>query len=582
MTLAADIATIQTDTGLLHQVVHGSPATSVSTEGGMVPSLARVLSLMNYGTLRGAWATGTAYAANDIVTESSLWYRALSAHTSGATFAGDLSGGKWMIAATTADALMATATGGSTARNLAAHLSDSLSVLDFGAVGDGVTDDTTAFNNALATLKPIYAPPGTYVVGDVAMPAGSMLHGRNAGGYGSLTAGSSVLKRKAGCTRIINRTGWSIIRSVAFDGVDKTCVGIGGAYGGEVSNCYIQFCTYGINAEYHGIIADSNTIYGCTTGIRNPVDSRIHNNTVAASTASGVILESGANDNIIAANKLEWNEGYNLKLSGANHNTIVGNVIDRGYVGGIYVGQGAAFNTIAGNMLRRNGRNDAGASEADAHFILNNCDNLVISGNATKVGVNDDGSGANTPKYVIKSVNACSNLVITGNDFTGFTSATCLNYSTQPTPIIQRHNLGVDAQELGTKYGASGGRQYLAYAFQHWLTAAATEVALTVADKAIGTYSRSVRRLVVMCRNTTTQTTYVAEFHILVSRGSGSATVSASAGFGEIGTAGAIGIGGGTVLSVTFTSVAADASTYELSLTNINATQDMSVTLELT
>ena len=40
------------------------------------------------------------------------------------------------------------------------------SVKDYGAVGDGVTDDTMAINNAFATagsLKAVYFPPGNYV-----------------------------------------------------------------------------------------------------------------------------------------------------------------------------------------------------------------------------------------------------------------------------------------------------------------------------------------------------------------------------------------------------------------------------------
>lgn len=41
--------------------------------------------------VRGAWATSTAYAAKDVVSNSGTWYIALDAHTSGATFAGDLS-----------------------------------------------------------------------------------------------------------------------------------------------------------------------------------------------------------------------------------------------------------------------------------------------------------------------------------------------------------------------------------------------------------------------------------------------------------------------------------------------------------
>lgn len=49
-------------------------------------------------------------------------------------------------------------------RTIYQKLSDIVSVKDFGAVGDGTTDDTTAINNALAANSAIYFPAGTYLV----------------------------------------------------------------------------------------------------------------------------------------------------------------------------------------------------------------------------------------------------------------------------------------------------------------------------------------------------------------------------------------------------------------------------------
>lgn len=48
--------------------------------------------------------------------------------------------------------------------NVEAKLAETVSVMDFGAVGDGVADDTTAFANAIAASNAIYVPPGTYLV----------------------------------------------------------------------------------------------------------------------------------------------------------------------------------------------------------------------------------------------------------------------------------------------------------------------------------------------------------------------------------------------------------------------------------
>lgn len=46
-----------------------------------------------------------------------------------------------------------------------------VNVLDFGAVGDGVADDTAAGTAALATGKPVYWPTGTYKVSPITTPA---------------------------------------------------------------------------------------------------------------------------------------------------------------------------------------------------------------------------------------------------------------------------------------------------------------------------------------------------------------------------------------------------------------------------
>jgi len=57
-----------------------------------------------------------------------------------------------------------TATGSSQARSLAKRFADVVNVLDYGAKGDGVTDDTTAIQNALNVTGTIYFSAGTYKI----------------------------------------------------------------------------------------------------------------------------------------------------------------------------------------------------------------------------------------------------------------------------------------------------------------------------------------------------------------------------------------------------------------------------------
>ena len=55
-----------------------------------------------------------------------------------------------------------TATDSTTARSLADRFGDVVNVLDFGAKGDGVTDDTTAIEAAISSGKVVYVPRGSY------------------------------------------------------------------------------------------------------------------------------------------------------------------------------------------------------------------------------------------------------------------------------------------------------------------------------------------------------------------------------------------------------------------------------------
>lgn len=63
-----------------------------------------------------------------------------------------------------ASPMQTSAIGGNTARSLGAHAADSIRIEDFGAVGNGSTDDSAAFIAAIATMRPVRLGPKTYIV----------------------------------------------------------------------------------------------------------------------------------------------------------------------------------------------------------------------------------------------------------------------------------------------------------------------------------------------------------------------------------------------------------------------------------
>lgn len=110
------------------------------------------------------------------------------------------------LAASTGSSLVGhIATGtGATARTTQAKLRDFVSVKDFGAVGDGVTNDSTAIQAALTAGagRAVYFPGGTYLISaTLTVPADTMVTGD---GYGSViyqgTRERNVFSLNSNCT----------------------------------------------------------------------------------------------------------------------------------------------------------------------------------------------------------------------------------------------------------------------------------------------------------------------------------------------------------------------------------------------
>lgn len=89
---------------------------------------------------------------------------------------------------------------GAVARNVTDKVKEAVSVRDFGAVGDGVADDTTAFQSALAAHAAVFVPAGTYrITGTLVLGNGQSLFGV---GQGSVIAASAdtfhIVEMRAG------------------------------------------------------------------------------------------------------------------------------------------------------------------------------------------------------------------------------------------------------------------------------------------------------------------------------------------------------------------------------------------------
>ncbi|NBB84295.1 MAG: hypothetical protein GVY28_12935 [Alphaproteobacteria bacterium] len=132
---------------------------------------------------------------------------------------------------------------GAVERTVQGRLGDRVSVKDFGAVGDGLTDDTAAILAALAAAAAVHAPAGTYLVGaPIRVGGGQSLTGDGA---------ASVLKATA--------AGIAVVELVAERALVADLAVEGGAVGVKL---------YGRDAPARHCRVSGVRIDGATTGLQ--------------------------------------------------------------------------------------------------------------------------------------------------------------------------------------------------------------------------------------------------------------------------------------------------------------------------
>ena len=247
------------------------------------------------------WLTATFYAVGkNVIQGNNNLYRALVAHTSG-VFATDLAAGNWVLVATLAqiplpsvgalggafskavttnrfltglgtdghlidgrpDAVDVTFTAaGGTQRSLDARLKDFYNIKDYGAVGDGVTDDAPAFRAAIDLLpagSTIRVPQGKYLMNSARNGAVIDLTGANAGkgisiigdgwnvvynGAWTASVGSTVFLLGAsitGATDFIHLSGSGTLGTIGMQFRDFLLTTTSGIYAGAVGRHGIFF-----------------------------------------------------------------------------------------------------------------------------------------------------------------------------------------------------------------------------------------------------------------------------------------------------------------------------------------------------
>lgn len=315
----------------------------------------------------------------------------------------------------------------------------SINILDFGAVGDGQTDCTlaiqTAIDKAAETQTTVFAPAGTYLTGQLKVPAHVGLMGEP--NWSFRKSGGTVFQLNDGnafCLLDLTEAKGATINGLCLEGekLGDTIHGIAvnKADFGESEEAFrIERCRVS-NFSGDGIYL--NRIW-CFT-IRHCMLCRSGGSGINLHGWDGFILDNWLTGNEVAGlatfdkhasitltgNRIEWNHQAGIILYGGGHYNITGNYIDRsGGPGMAFLNRDdVACRNIAatGNVIYRSGAPNWGALEPhqSTHVIADGAEGLTFGQNVMHSGQNDRASGDYSPdtSMILRNLKNC---VITNN-----------------------------------------------------------------------------------------------------------------------------------------------------------------------
>jgi hypothetical protein len=246
------------------------------------------------------------------------------------------------------------------ARDMPTRLADIINVKDYGATGDGHTDDSFALQAAIAAAygtfgsphgdrtpgpygnKIVYFPPGHYIIGTtLQLPA-------TCGGYllGSGSNATTIENTTPGAT-VVKTDGWtySAVEGITFKGIDGGTA-IGFDWRKSVSQVIVgnQLCLF-LNCAFEG----------CNIGV-----------------SCGLIDGSAQSDTSLFVNNRFTNNTYGI--------VTYGNALLQTVLGGTFINNGYGVAIFNGSAPILRGLNFSGSSNYDISIASGGNDNHHIAG----------------------------------------------------------------------------------------------------------------------------------------------------------------------------------------------------------
>ncbi len=286
-----------------------------------------------------------------------------------------------------------TATGGTTAQTLANRFGWQLTVKDFGAVGNGVADDTAAIQAAITVSagRPLHVPAGSYRITstltyntNVSRTAGLKIFGDGMAEtifVNEVVSGPCIKADANGSSSFFQLGGFLRDFSIASTGLFAASIGV------TIKACWFM--------EINRIRITGHTSHGfyIPTSLGDGdacAHLQIHDNEFTGNGGYGLVVDVtgsgfGVSTSIIENNLVQANAAGGIKLTGLLVRILNNSIAQNRGEGGLYVFQGptgSRFIDVEGNEFDSN---------SPQHYRLENCLGGNVGGN--KLTFQDDGSG---------------------------------------------------------------------------------------------------------------------------------------------------------------------------------------------
>jgi hypothetical protein len=320
---------------------------------------------------------------------------------------------------------------------------DFIDARQFGAAGDGATDDTTALQRAIDAAAErsgaMFIPPGVYLTRELHLRAGVALVGIPAWNYSG--PGGSTLRLGSGdAPGLLNLTEarGATIDGLALDGrhLGQNVHGIftqRTAYGPHEDSFRIERCQIahfsgdGISLSHAWCFSVRNCESMANGGDGLSLrgwDGFILDNWLSGNGRAGFAARNENASVTFTANRVEWNHEENMVIVGGDGYQITGNFFDRAGTVGLALRSkphSESWNkgpctqiSITGNFVKRSGKSAAPDSQDSAQILLDGCSGVTCVGNVLESGRDDGNKGLWSPGYGIV-YGGLENCVVTNN-----------------------------------------------------------------------------------------------------------------------------------------------------------------------